>query len=148
MCHWSPCLGAEPVIALNGIVKSMVQQFFPVVAISQILPQLTSQKYDNKKKKEKHIVGTKELIFDIVSVVLIICLGVYFGYRSILYYTKETNKKKVEANTLASAIINNNKITTEDNGFRKSEDGYYFSGLVENNYVKVFNRLYLSLIHI
>ena len=29
----------------------------------------------NKKKKEKHIVGTKELIFDIVSVVLIICLG-------------------------------------------------------------------------
>lgn len=36
----------------------------------------------NKKKKEKHIVGTKELIFDIVSVVLIICLGVYFGYRS------------------------------------------------------------------
>ena len=96
----------------------------------------------NKKKKEKHIVGTKELIFDIVSVVLIICLGVYFGYRSILYYTKETNKKKVEANTLASAIINNNKITTEDNGFRKSEDGYYFSGLVENNYVKVFNRLY------
>lgn len=38
----------------------------------------------NKKKKEKHIVGTKELIFDIVSVVLIICLGGYFGYRSIL----------------------------------------------------------------
>ena len=37
----------------------------------------------NKKKKEKHIVGTKELIFDIVSVILIICLGVYFGYRKI-----------------------------------------------------------------
>lgn len=96
----------------------------------------------NKKKKEKHIVGTKELVFDIVSVVVIILLGIYFGYRSILYYSKETEKKKVEANTLAAAIINNNEITTEDNGLHKSKDGYYFSGMVENNYLKAFNRLY------
>ena len=96
----------------------------------------------NKKKKEKHIVGTKELVFDIVSVLLIIILGIYFGYRSIFYYSKETQKKKVEANTLAAAIITNNKITKEDNGLHKSKDGYYFSGMVDNNYVKAFNRLY------
>ena len=47
-----------------------------------------------------------------------------------------------ERKIIHSRLQNNNKITTEDNGFRKSEDGYYFSGLVENNYVKVFNRLY------
>ncbi|MBR4618912.1 MAG: hypothetical protein IKO49_06370 [Bacilli bacterium] len=96
----------------------------------------------NKKKKEKHIVGRKELIFDVVSVVSIIMLGIYIGYRSITYYTKETMSKKKEANTLAAAIRSNNEITKGNTGLRKSEDGYYFIGNVENNYLKAFNRLY------
>ena len=96
----------------------------------------------SKKKKEKHIVGTKELVFDIVSIVIIVIMGIYFGYRSIFYYSKETTKKKEEKNTLAAAIINNNKITKEDNGFRKDKEGYYFSGKVENNYLKAFGRMY------
>lgn len=96
----------------------------------------------NKKKKEKHIVGTKELIFDIVSVLAIVSLGIYFGYRSIKYYTKETSKNKVEENTLVRAITNNNKVTKGENGLRQTEDGYYFIGSVENNYLKAFNRLY------
>ena len=95
-----------------------------------------------KKRKQKHIVGTKELIFDVVSLLLIISFGIYIGFRSITYYSKETAKKKKEENTLAAAIINSNEITKSENGFRKSEDGYYFIGDVNNNYVKAFNRLF------
>lgn len=95
-----------------------------------------------KKKKEKHIVGTKELIFDIVSVLLIVSIGIYFGFRSIKYYSKERVKNKVEANTLYKAITTNNQVTKGDNGLRQTKDGYYFIGSVENNYVKIFNRLY------
>ncbi|MBP3841602.1 MAG: hypothetical protein IK997_05770 [Bacilli bacterium] len=101
-----------------------------------------TKKNKTKKKKEKHIVGTKELVFDIVSVLLIVSLGIYIGFRSIKYYSKETAKNKVEANTLFKSIKINNEITKGDNGLRQTKDGYYFIGSVENNYVKVFNRLY------
>ena len=101
-----------------------------------------TKKKNTKNKKEKHIVGTKELVFDIVSILLIISLGIYFGYRSIKYYSKETSKNKVEANTLFKAVTTNNEVTKGDNGLRQTKDGYYFIGSVENNYVKVFNRLY------
>ena len=77
-----------------------------------------------KNKKEKHIVGTKELIFDIVSLALIIILGIYIGFRSIKYYSKETSKKKIEKDTLVQAILNNNKITKSEKGLRKTNDGY------------------------
>ena len=101
-----------------------------------------ARKTKTKKKKEKHIVGTKELVFDIVSVLLIVSLGIYIGFRSIKYYSKETAKNKVEANTLVKAIKTNNQVTKGENGLRQTKDGYYFIGSVENNYVKVFNRLY------
>ncbi len=101
-----------------------------------------AKKKNTKKKKEKHIVGTKELVFDIISILLIVSLGIYFGFRSIKYYSKETSKNKVEANTLFRAITTNNEITKGKNGLRQTKDGYYFIGSVENNYVKVFNRIY------
>lgn len=96
----------------------------------------------SKKKKNKRPYGRKEKIFIITSFVIAIGIFLYYGYRSLKYYSKETATKKSQVVTIASAIINNNKITKEQNGFRAIKNGYYFSGKVENNYLKIFNRLY------
>ena len=95
-----------------------------------------------RKKREKHIVGPKEMIFDVVSILAIVSFVGFIGFRSIKYYSKERAKNKVEANTLFRAITTDNKITKGETGLRQTEDGYYFIGNVENNYVKAFNRLY------
>ena len=95
-----------------------------------------------RKKREKHVVGPKEMIFDVVSILAIVLFIGFIGFRSIKYYSKERAKNKVEANTLFRAITTDNKITKGETGLRQTEDGYYFIGNVENNYVKAFNRLY------
>lgn len=96
----------------------------------------------SKKKKKKHLIGKKEFIFNFVSIVFMIGVGVYFGYRSLYYYSKQNNKYNEEKNTLNGLIINNNKVVQDGDGLHQDTDGYYFKGLVTNNYVKVFNRLF------
>lgn len=82
----------------------------------------------------------KELIFNIISLSLIIIIGLYFGIRSFYYYGKQ-NKKVDNANTtLAEKLMNSNKLTKEKNGWHQDEDGYYFKGQVGNNYVRFANR--------
>ena len=96
-----------------------------------------------KKKKKKHVWGKKEFIFNFLSLVIIIGIGVYFGYRSLYYYSKQNMKIKEEAQTLNGLIIQNNKVVQKDEvGLHQDTDGYYFKGKVENNYVKFFNQLY------
>ena len=99
-----------------------------------------NKKRKNKKKKRPY--GKKEKIFIIFNLLIFIGIGVYYGYRSLKYYSKETSTKKSKVVTIANAIINNNKITKDKNGFRTVKGGYYFSVNVENNYLKAFNRLY------
>ena len=96
-----------------------------------------------KKKKEKHYIGKKEFIFDFLSLVIIIGIGIYFGYRSLYYYSKQNMKIKEEAQTLNGLIIQNNTVVKKDEvGLHQDTDGYYFKGKVENNYVMFFNQLY------
>ena len=96
-----------------------------------------------KKKKEKHYLGKKEFIFDFLSLVIIIGIGIYFGYRSLYYYSKQNMKIKEEAQTLNGLIIQNNKVVQKDEvGLHQDTDGYYFKGKVENNYVVFFNQTY------
>lgn len=102
-------------------------------------------KRENKKtkyKKKKRPYGTKEKVFIIINLLIFIVIGVYYGYRSLKYYSKETSTKKSQVITIANAVINNNKITKDKNGFRSIKGGYYFSGNVENNYLLAFNRLF------
>lgn len=95
-----------------------------------------------RRKKKKRPYGKKEKNFIIVSIVMALGIFLFYGYRSLKYYSKETATKKADNITIASAVINNNKITSEKNGLKGMKHGYYFSGQVENNYVKAFNRLY------
>lgn len=99
-------------------------------------------KVNIKKKKNIEPISKVEFLFNIISYILIITLAIYIGYRSIFYYSKQNIKAKKESNTLAATIIKNNKTTTNNNGFHQNKEGYYFTGTIENNYVKAFNRLY------
>lgn len=97
----------------------------------------------NKKKKEKHVLGKKEFIFNFLSLVAIIGVGIYFGYRSLYYYSKQNMKIKEEAQTLNGLIIQNNQVVKKDEvGLHQDTDGYYFKGSVDNNYVIFFNQRY------
>lgn len=92
-----------------------------------------------RRKKNKKI-SKKELSFNILSILVLLTICLYFGYRSIYYYTKQNNVNT--SKVLAEIVKNNNKVTTEKNGFHKEKDGYAFKGIVENNYVKYSNRIF------
>ena len=67
-----------------------------------------------KKKKEKHVLSKGEFAFNFLSLVAIIGVGIYFGYRSLYYYSKQNMKIKAEAQTLNGLIIQNNKVVQKD----------------------------------
>lgn len=95
-----------------------------------------------KKTKLKKGFGHKEYIFNIISLVIIICIGLYYGGRS-LYYYGDQNKKFVQtANTLNGLILSNNQLQTSGDGLYRNTDGYYFKGNVQNNYVWFGNRMF------
>ena len=96
-----------------------------------------------KKKRVKRYLGVKEFIFNFVSLVFMIGVGVYFGYRSLYYYSKQTQKLKEESQTLNGFIIQNNPVVGGDaDGLHHDSKGYYFKGILENNYVSFANRLF------
>lgn len=97
------------------------------------------------KKKKKHLIGKKEFIFNFLSLVFMISVGIYFGYRSLYYYSKQNMKQKEEANTLNGLIVNNNKVVSEGDGLHRDEQGYYFKGKVTNNYLVINNQLFRVL---
>lgn len=93
------------------------------------------------KKKTNRLIGKKEYIFNVLSLVIVIVVGIYFGGRSFYYYNVQNNKFAREMETLNGSVINNNKITDGD-GMHQDDNGHYFKGKVENNYVKFGNRLF------
>ncbi len=96
-----------------------------------------------KKQKQKRYLGLKEFIFNFVSLVLMIGVGIYFGYRSLYYYSKQNQKLKEESQTLNGFIVSNNPIVGGDaDGLHHDSIGYYFKGNIENNYVLYANRLF------
>ena len=95
-----------------------------------------------KKKKQKKILSKAEFFFNIASLVIVIGIGIYFGVRSIYYYSKLNTQSKKEAGTLVEKVLENNDVTSEKNGFHQVEDGYLFVGTVENNYVNFNNKCF------
>lgn len=94
------------------------------------------------RSKNKRLIGKKEFIFNFVSLVVVILIGIYFGGRSFYYYSKQNMTMKKEARTLSGLIINNNQTVTDGDGLYRDSDGYYFKGKVTNNYVSFGNRLF------
>ena len=95
-----------------------------------------------KKKKQKHRFGKKEFIFNLISLVTIVCIGIYFGGRCLYYYSKQNRVTKTGDVILSEAIINNSKLVDKGDGFHRDSDGYYFKGKVANNYVSFGNRIF------
>lgn len=96
----------------------------------------------SKHNRKRKVIGRKEFIFNVVSLIVAICVGLYFGGRSLYYYSKQSSKLKEEAMTLNGEVINNNKVTTDKDGIHQDTNGYYFRGNVSNNYVLFSNRLF------
>ena len=95
------------------------------------------------RKKEKHLLGRKEFLFNFFSLVIIICIGMYFGYRGLYYYSKQNQKIKDESDTLNGRVIQNSPLAQGDaDGFHRDGSGYFFRGMVNNNYVLFENRLF------
>ena len=102
-----------------------------------------SKKNQKKRQKKKHLIGKKEFIFNFLSLTILIGIGMYFGYRSLYYYSKQNIKYEEEAQTLNGTIINDVEVVKDDSvGLHRDNDGYYYKGNVENNYVFFANRLF------
>jgi len=99
-----------------------------------------------KKKKEKKSLGKYEFIFNFFSLVILIGIGIYFGYRSLYYYSKQNQKIEQEASTLSGMIIQNNpSVTGSEVGLHKDSFGYFYKGNVVNNYILFQNRIFRIL---
>ena len=70
-----------------------------------------SKEKKEKKKKPKHYIGIKEFLFNFFSLVFMIGVGIYFGYRSLYYYSKQNQKNRVEADTLNGFIIQHTAVS-------------------------------------
>ena len=101
------------------------------------------KKIQKKAKKETKVIGRKEFIFNLISLVVVLGIALYFGGRSLYYYSLQN--AKTEAKTLSGLVLANNKIVNEGDGFHQIDEGYYFKGNVENNYVWFANRLFRIL---
>ena len=101
------------------------------------------KKTQKKAKKETKTIGKKEFIFNLISLVVILGIALYYGGRSLYYYSLQN--AKTEAKTLSGLVLANNKIVNEGDGFHQTEDGYIFKGNVENNYVWFANRMFRIL---
>ena len=95
-----------------------------------------------RRKKTRKPLKTWEMIFCVGSLVLMMVAGIYYGYRSLFYYSKQNYRVSAEAATLHGRIINDNKLVKDGDGLHQDTDGHYFKGNVINNYVKYNNRLF------
>ena len=68
---------------------------------------MASRSKDNKKEK-KLFFSKKEFVFNFISLVVIICIGIYFGGRSFYYYGEQNSSKKQVEQTLNGVLLSNN----------------------------------------
>jgi len=106
---------------------------------------------DKKKKKKKRRLifsyGPVEFTFNFISLVFVICVGLYYGGRSFYYYSKQTKVAKETAQTLNGLILDNHQLEKDHkaDGLHQDENGYFLRGKVKDNYVLFANRLFRVL---
>lgn len=103
-----------------------------------------SKKSKKKKTKKRELrFGPIEFVFNFISIVLVLCVGIYFGGRSFYYYSLQNKGSKETAMTLNGLVLDNNKLVNGDTeGLHQDTDGYFFKGNVSNNYVWFANRMF------
>lgn len=100
------------------------------------------KKKKKTKKKQKHIFTIHEFLFDFISLVLVIGIVVYFGYRSLYFYSKQNQKKVQDAETLNGIVLQNNPVVSSGDGIYQDSNEYFFRGNVKNNYVLLGSNLF------
>lgn len=101
-----------------------------------------SKEVKAKKEKKKVSYSKVEFTFNVLSLIVAIGVGFYFGARSFYYYSKQSQKLAGDSLTLNGSITSNNYVVTDGDGLHQDTDGYYFKGNVFNNYVKFANRIF------
>ncbi len=99
-------------------------------------------KKKKNRKKVKRPFKRGELVFNVISLILLICVGLYYEIRCYKAFDKQFNSVEMSVGNLSGIVINKTRITTNGKGLYKDEDGYFFKGNVANNYVKFGNRLF------
>ena len=134
--------------------KKSLKQLFPFFSKKKKKEEIevldleddSSKKKSSKKKKKNFVFAYSkpEFIFNFVSLVFVICVGLYFGGRSFYYYSLQNKVIKETAQTLNGMILSNNQLAKKpkDDGLHQDEDGYFFKGNITTNYVSFANRMY------
>ena len=101
-------------------------------------------KVPKKGKKKKKLIpyGKIEFFYNVISILIVMGIGIYFGARSFYYYGKLNSNFAAAAATLNGTIINTNYVITDGDGLHQDKEGYYYKGNIDNNYVKYGNRLF------
>ena len=103
----------------------------------------TEKTKKTKKKKERHTLSRGEFVFNFLSLVGMIAIGIYFGYRSLYYYSKQNRQNEAEAQTLNGHILQNTKVVyEEEEGLHHDTAGHYYKGNVGN---RLANNLWFLL---
>jgi len=97
------------------------------------------------KKNDNNGIGKKEYVFNFVSLIIVLIIGVYFGARSLYYYSKQNMKIKADSTTVNGLLISKSTVVKEGDGLHQDTDGYYFKGDVSNNYVSFGNRIFRAI---
>ena len=95
-----------------------------------------------RKKKTRKPLKNWEMFFCVGSLLLMVVAGIYYGYRSLFYYSKQNYRLSAEAATLKSRVTNDNSLVKDGDGLHQDTEGYYFKGNSVNNYIKYSNRLF------
>ncbi len=103
----------------------------------------TKKSNKSKKNKKTYAYGPIEFTFNFISLVVVICVALYYGGRSFYYYSLQTKNAKETAQTLNGLVLLNNKLVKETaEGLHQDEEGFYFRGKDVNNYVWFANRMF------
>lgn len=95
-----------------------------------------------KKEKVKMSYPKGQFWFNVISLVLLICLALFIGGRSIYYYSLQHAKEKKEASTLSTIIKKDHPVVESGDGLYKINQEYIFKGKDISNYIEYSNRLW------
>ncbi len=87
----------------------------------------------------------KESVFNLISIIVLGGLFLYFGSRAVYWFVYELGEAKNRDNSAAYYVINDNEKTDSENGLFEVDGSYYFKGETENNYVTIGGALYRIL---
>ena len=127
------------------IIQDNSEEKQPKKRVKKVL-KLKRKTKTTKKKKTRRKFGPIEFSFNFISLIFAMGVALFYGGRSFYYYSLQSQSKKESAMTIAGLLMDNNTLMKEnEEGFHKADDGYYFRGHVENNYVWYANRMFRVL---